>query len=102
MYGKILVVFKAFQCFSFLFADYHRLSSIGGEQALAKIVATLFEAAENHFGALPVRLFCALRVSFGKLLSFIVVLPLRLLLLSFNVCILHDFHMFTLMSTFVC
>uniref|UniRef100_A0A8R1XWH9 ANK_REP_REGION domain-containing protein n=1 Tax=Onchocerca volvulus TaxID=6282 RepID=A0A8R1XWH9_ONCVO len=50
---------------SFLFADYHRLSSVGGEQALAKIVVTLFEAAENHFGSLPVRLFCALRVSFS-------------------------------------
>ncbi|KAM3718098.1 Kinase D-interacting substrate of [Dirofilaria immitis] len=50
---------------SFLFADYHRLSSIGGEQALAKIVVTLFEAAENHFGSLPVRLFCALRVAFS-------------------------------------
>uniref|UniRef100_A0A158Q798 ANK_REP_REGION domain-containing protein n=1 Tax=Elaeophora elaphi TaxID=1147741 RepID=A0A158Q798_9BILA len=50
---------------SFLFADYHRLSSVGGEQALAKIVTTLFEAAENHFGSLPVRLFCALRVSFA-------------------------------------
>ncbi|CAJ0956645.1 unnamed protein product, partial [Mesorhabditis belari] len=48
---------------SFLFADYHRLSSIGGEQALAKIVVTLFEAAESHYGALPVRIFCALRGS---------------------------------------
>ncbi|CDR32811.1 KAP NTPase domain-containing protein [Caenorhabditis elegans] len=46
---------------SFLFADYHRLSSIGGEQALAKIVATLFEAAETHFGVLPVRLFCCMK-----------------------------------------
>ncbi|CAJ0567765.1 unnamed protein product, partial [Mesorhabditis spiculigera] len=45
----------------FLFADYHRLSSFGGEQALAKIVVTLFEAAENHFGVLPVRIYCALR-----------------------------------------
>uniref|UniRef100_A0A1I7XDJ4 ANK_REP_REGION domain-containing protein n=1 Tax=Heterorhabditis bacteriophora TaxID=37862 RepID=A0A1I7XDJ4_HETBA len=49
---------------SFLFADYHRLSSIGGEQALAKIVATMFEAAETHFGVLPVRLFCSLRVAY--------------------------------------
>uniref|UniRef100_A0A183G6F0 ANK_REP_REGION domain-containing protein n=1 Tax=Heligmosomoides polygyrus TaxID=6339 RepID=A0A183G6F0_HELPZ len=48
---------------SFLFADYHRLSSIGGEQALAKIVATLFESAETHFGVLPVRLFCSLRTA---------------------------------------
>ncbi|CAB3406257.1 unnamed protein product [Caenorhabditis bovis] len=46
---------------SFLFADYHRLSSIGGEQALAKIVSTLFEAAETHFGVLPVRLFCSMK-----------------------------------------
>jgi ankyrin repeat-rich membrane spanning protein len=51
---------------TFLFADYHRLSSIGGEQALAKIVVTLFEAAETHFGVLPVRLFCALKASYGK------------------------------------
>ncbi|KAK6024357.1 putative septum site-determining protein MinC [Ostertagia ostertagi] len=49
---------------SFLFADYHRLSSIGGEQALAKIVATLFESAETHFGVLPVRLFCSLRTAY--------------------------------------
>ncbi|VDO50379.1 unnamed protein product [Haemonchus placei] len=48
----------------FLFADYHRLSSIGGEQALAKIVATLFESAETHFGVLPVRLFCSLRTAY--------------------------------------
>ncbi|KAK0398477.1 hypothetical protein QR680_002608 [Steinernema hermaphroditum] len=45
---------------SFLFADYHRLSSIGGEQALAKIVTTLFEAAENHYGTFAVRIFTAL------------------------------------------
>ncbi|VDM52189.1 unnamed protein product [Angiostrongylus costaricensis] len=49
---------------SFLFADYHRLSSIGGEQALAKIVATLFESAEAHFGVLPVRLFCSMRTAY--------------------------------------
>ena len=49
----------------FLFADYHRLSSIGGEQALAKIVSTLFERAEGHYGALTTRLFCALKVGYG-------------------------------------
>uniref|UniRef100_A0A158P6R0 ANK_REP_REGION domain-containing protein n=1 Tax=Angiostrongylus cantonensis TaxID=6313 RepID=A0A158P6R0_ANGCA len=49
---------------SFLFADYHRLSSIGGEQALAKIVATLFESAEAHFGVMPVRLFCSMRTAY--------------------------------------
>ncbi|KAK0398478.1 hypothetical protein QR680_002608 [Steinernema hermaphroditum] len=51
---------------SFLFADYHRLSSIGGEQALAKIVTTLFEAAENHYGTFAVRIFTALRSSSGQ------------------------------------
>lgn len=50
---------RARKMLSFLFADYHRLSSIGGEQALAKIVSTLFEAAESHYGVLAVRLFCA-------------------------------------------
>ncbi|GMS95993.1 hypothetical protein PENTCL1PPCAC_18168, partial [Pristionchus entomophagus] len=58
---------------SFLFADYHRLSSIGGEQALAKIVSTLFEAAEEHYGVLPVRLFCAFhrqRAQRGRLRAF--------------------------------
>ncbi|CAI4222074.1 unnamed protein product [Auanema sp. JU1783] len=46
---------------SFLFADYHRLSSIGGEQALTKIITTLMEAAEQHYGILPVRMFTAIR-----------------------------------------
>ncbi|GMR48433.1 hypothetical protein PMAYCL1PPCAC_18628 [Pristionchus mayeri] len=58
---------------SFLFADYHRLSSIGGEQALAKIVSTLFEAAEEHYGVLAVRLFCAFhrqRTQQGRLRAF--------------------------------
>jgi hypothetical protein len=32
---------------SFLFADDHRLSFIGGEQALANIVESMFAAAEG-------------------------------------------------------
>uniref|UniRef100_A0A914XLM8 KAP NTPase domain-containing protein n=1 Tax=Plectus sambesii TaxID=2011161 RepID=A0A914XLM8_9BILA len=51
---------------AFLFADYHRLSSIGGEQALAKIVTTLFEACESHYGMLSTRLFCALKTSYAR------------------------------------
>ena len=51
---------------SFLFADYHRLSSIGGEQALAKIVTTLFNACERHYGWLSVRLCCAFKPQFGE------------------------------------
>lgn len=46
---------------SFLFADDHRLSFIGGEQALANIVQSLFSAAEEHYGTLAVRLFTALK-----------------------------------------
>lgn len=32
---------------SFLFADDHRLSFIGGEQALVKIIESLFQTAEG-------------------------------------------------------
>uniref|UniRef100_A0A0N5AP23 ANK_REP_REGION domain-containing protein n=1 Tax=Syphacia muris TaxID=451379 RepID=A0A0N5AP23_9BILA len=47
---------------NFLFADYHRLSSVGGEQAIAKIISTLFEAAENCFGCLTIRVACGLKI----------------------------------------
>lgn len=50
---------------SFLFADYHRLSSVGGEHALAKIVTTLFTSCEKHYGWLTVRLYCAFKPTFG-------------------------------------
>uniref|UniRef100_A0A915MFC5 KAP NTPase domain-containing protein n=1 Tax=Meloidogyne javanica TaxID=6303 RepID=A0A915MFC5_MELJA len=46
---------------SFLFADNHRLSFIGGEQALANIVQSLFVAAEEHYGTLAVRLFTSFK-----------------------------------------
>ncbi|GMT24872.1 hypothetical protein PFISCL1PPCAC_16169, partial [Pristionchus fissidentatus] len=80
---------------SFLFADYHRLSSIGGEQALAKIVSTLFEAAEEHYGVLPVRLFCAFhqkRAQKGRLRAFcgvpIILTATLIVLLFVSGCIL--------------
>lgn len=44
---------------SFLFADDHRLSFIGGEQALANIIQSLFNSAEHHYGTFAVRLYCA-------------------------------------------
>lgn len=44
---------------SFLFADDHRLSFVGGEQALSNIVLSLYEAAEEHFGTIPVRMYAA-------------------------------------------
>lgn len=44
---------------SFLFADDHRLSFIGGEQALVNIIISLFISAEHHYGTFAVRLFCA-------------------------------------------
>ncbi|KAI6240960.1 hypothetical protein M3Y99_00405800 [Aphelenchoides fujianensis] len=46
---------------SFLFSDDHRLSFVGGDQALTNIVLSLFNAAEEHFGAIAVRLFCAFK-----------------------------------------
>uniref|UniRef100_A0A7E4UPU9 KAP NTPase domain-containing protein n=1 Tax=Panagrellus redivivus TaxID=6233 RepID=A0A7E4UPU9_PANRE len=48
---------------SFLFADDHRLSFIGGEHALTSIVQSLYEAVELHYGSLAVRLFSAFKTS---------------------------------------
>uniref|UniRef100_A0A914YPX1 KAP NTPase domain-containing protein n=1 Tax=Panagrolaimus superbus TaxID=310955 RepID=A0A914YPX1_9BILA len=48
---------------SFLFADDHRLSFIGGEHTLTNIIQSLYEAAEMHYGALAVRLFSAFKMS---------------------------------------
>ncbi|KAE9549096.1 hypothetical protein FO519_007696 [Halicephalobus sp. NKZ332] len=48
---------------TFLFADDHRLSFIGGEHALTNIVQSLYEAAESHYGVLAVRLFSAFKAS---------------------------------------
>ena len=48
---------------SFLLADYHRLSSVGGEQALGNIFLAFYDAAEAHFGSLTTRLAGLLRPS---------------------------------------
>ncbi|PWA22569.1 hypothetical protein CCH79_00015156, partial [Gambusia affinis] len=41
----------------FLFTDYNRLSSVGGETSLAEMIATLSDACEAEFGFLATRLF---------------------------------------------
>ncbi|XP_078255352.1 kinase D-interacting substrate of 220 kDa B isoform X4 [Rhinoraja longicauda] len=41
----------------FLFTDYNRLSSVGGETSMAEMIATLSDACENEFGFLASRLF---------------------------------------------
>ncbi|XP_013887411.1 kinase D-interacting substrate of 220 kDa isoform X3 [Austrofundulus limnaeus] len=41
----------------FLFTDYNRLSSVGGETSLAEMIATLSDACEREFGFLASRLF---------------------------------------------
>ncbi|XP_067840338.1 kinase D-interacting substrate of 220 kDa B isoform X2 [Heptranchias perlo] len=41
----------------FLFTDYHRLSSVGGETSMAEMIATLSDACEREFGFLATRLF---------------------------------------------
>uniref|UniRef100_A0AC34Q5T4 KAP NTPase domain-containing protein n=1 Tax=Panagrolaimus sp. JU765 TaxID=591449 RepID=A0AC34Q5T4_9BILA len=48
---------------TFLFADDHRLSFIGGEHALTNIVQSLYEAAEIHYGVLAVRLASAFKAT---------------------------------------
>ncbi|XP_024233512.1 kinase D-interacting substrate of 220 kDa B isoform X4 [Oncorhynchus tshawytscha] len=41
----------------FLFTDYNRLSSVGGETSLAEMIATLSDACEREFGFMASRLF---------------------------------------------
>ncbi|CAL8296033.1 unnamed protein product [Arctogadus glacialis] len=41
----------------FLFTDYNRLSSVGGETSMAEMVATLSDACEREFGFMATRLF---------------------------------------------
>ncbi|XP_041105586.1 kinase D-interacting substrate of 220 kDa-like isoform X1 [Polyodon spathula] len=41
----------------FLFTDYNRLSSLGGETSMAEMIATLSDACEKEFGFLATRLF---------------------------------------------
>lgn len=41
----------------FLFTDYHRLTSVVGEQTLAFTMGTLCDALEAEFGTLTVRMF---------------------------------------------
>nr|XP_038967543.1 kinase D-interacting substrate of 220 kDa isoform X12 [Rattus norvegicus] len=45
----------------FLFTDYNRLSSVGGETSLAEMIATLSDACEREFGFLATRLFRVFR-----------------------------------------
>ena len=44
-------------CVRFLFTDYNRLSSVGGETSMAEMVATLSDACEREFGFMATRLF---------------------------------------------
>ncbi|XP_047184542.1 kinase D-interacting substrate of 220 kDa B isoform X3 [Scophthalmus maximus] len=41
----------------FLFTDYNRLSSVGGETSMAEMIATLSDACEREFGFIATRLF---------------------------------------------
>ncbi|TNM94494.1 hypothetical protein fugu_017253 [Takifugu bimaculatus] len=45
----------------FLFTDYNRLSSVGGETSMAEMIATLSDACEREFGFLATRLFRVFR-----------------------------------------
>ncbi|XP_017311813.1 kinase D-interacting substrate of 220 kDa B isoform X1 [Ictalurus punctatus] len=45
----------------FLFTDYNRLSSVGGETSMAEMIATLSDACEREFGFMASRLFRVFR-----------------------------------------
>ena len=45
----------------FLFTDYYRLSSVGGETSLAEMVGALTKTAERNFGVLATRIYRAIK-----------------------------------------
>ena len=53
---------KIFAC-RFLFSESTRLSSVGGEKALAHMVASLSESVEEEFGLIASRLFGLFKLS---------------------------------------
>ncbi|KAK1874790.1 Kinase D-interacting substrate of 220 kDa B, partial [Dissostichus eleginoides] len=72
----------------FLFTDYNRLSSVGGETSMAEMIATLSDACEREFGFLATRLFRgagpegagplqAVLVSLGSLVGVALLLNIR-------------------------
>lgn len=76
-------------CVRFLFTDYNRLSSVGGETSLAEMIATLSDACEREFGFMATRLFRVFKneenqgtmfVSTLDILYNLVILPLSLIL----------------------
>ncbi|XP_055729060.1 kinase D-interacting substrate of 220 kDa B isoform X5 [Salvelinus fontinalis] len=50
----------------FLFTDYNRLSSVGGETSLAEMIATLSDACEREFGFMATRLFRVFKTEESK------------------------------------
>uniref|UniRef100_A0AC35TW30 ANK_REP_REGION domain-containing protein n=1 Tax=Rhabditophanes sp. KR3021 TaxID=114890 RepID=A0AC35TW30_9BILA len=49
---------------SFLFADDHKLCSVGSEHSLTAILTTLYDSIEEHFGPISVRLLTAINPMF--------------------------------------
>ena len=72
---------RRYYCFisscRFLFSESTRLSSVGGEKALAAMVASLSDSVEEEFGFLASRLFALLKhtseskLFFYKLIDFL-------------------------------
>ena len=50
-------------CFRFLFSENTKLTSVGGEKALAAMVAGLSESIEDEFGLFTTRLFSCMKHS---------------------------------------
>lgn len=76
---------------SFLFADNHRISFVGGEQTLTNIVSSLYTAAEEHYGTIAVRLYTAFKAQtqneskFRKLCGVPVLVELAVISISFTI-----------------
>ena len=64
-----------FHCYyRFLFSECTRLTSVGGEKALAAMIGTMCQAVENEYGVIVTRLFRVFKPAGGKCTVVVVVL----------------------------
>lgn len=85
----------------FLFSDCTRLTSVGGEKALAAMIATLCQAVENEYGFIVTRLFRVFKPHDGSTRSrfkslccvpYFVIVLLVLCCIAAGVALLVQFH----------
>ena len=67
VFVSLMLMFHGF-VFSFLFAESTKLTSLGGEQSLASMIGSLFDALEKKYGTLVTRLYKVYGTEKGQIL----------------------------------